>query len=260
MTDKNGVTIAIPNWNHELLLPRAIDSAMRAAEHLRDSGVPVEVIVVDDASRDASPTLLRRLEALYYKHDLRCLAFAKNRGLSATRNDVLKYARYRYIAFLDADNELVAPNLPLFVRALKETGAAAVYGNLLLRTPTARFAHTLASNESFQKRMFEGGNYIDAFSVWDCSQLADAGGYDTGCDRLEDYEMWLHLAANGRRIVFVPAVLGYYYLMPHSMATDFRQQSLVEARILRIYNQLKARKYLHLNTCHLRYHPELGYV
>jgi glycosyltransferase involved in cell wall biosynthesis len=260
LTDRQGVTIAIPNWNHEVLLPRSIVSALKAADHLRESGMPAEVLVLDDCSRDGSQTLLRQLEALYYEHDLRCLLFASNRGLGGNRNQTIKHARYRYIAFLDADNELVPANLPLFVRALLETGAAAAYGNLLVRTPSARFAHIITSNESFQQRMFEGRNYIDAFSVWDGVQLEDSGGYDPGCDRMEDYETWLHLATNGRRIVYVPIVLGYYYLLPQSLGADHVKETRAEARILRIYNQLKVRKFLQLNTCHLRFHPDLGYI
>src|SRR5947208_1489327 len=81
-----GVTIPIPNWNHEILLPRSISSAMRAMQLLREQGMPAEVMVVDDYSRDGSPTLLRQLEALYYKDGFRCLAFGANAGLAAVRN------------------------------------------------------------------------------------------------------------------------------------------------------------------------------
>ena len=59
MMAQAGVTIAIPNWNHEILLPRSIASALRAVDLLRNEGVPAEVLVIDDASRDGSQTLLR---------------------------------------------------------------------------------------------------------------------------------------------------------------------------------------------------------
>ena len=199
-----GVTIAIPNWNHEILLPRSIASALRAMDLLRSEGVPAEVLVIDDFSRDGSQTLLRQLEALYYKDGFRCLTFGANAGLAASRNQTLNHARYRYLAFLDADNELIPENLPLFVKTLEQTRAAVAYGNLLIRTPTADHAHFATSNESIQKRLFQG-NYVDAFSVWDRFQLLDVGGYDASYHFGEDYEMWLHLATNGRRIVFVPA-------------------------------------------------------
>jgi glycosyltransferase involved in cell wall biosynthesis len=260
MMAQEGVSIVIPNWNHEIFLPRSISSAMRTLEILRGEGLPCEVLVIDDSSRDGSQTVLRQLESLYFKSGLRCLSFAMNGGLAASRNLALNHARYRYLLFLDADNELLPENLPLFIETLQQTQAASVYGNLLLRTPTADHAHYMHSNESFQTRLFGGGNYIDAFSVWDGAQLLDLGGYDTSWNILEDFEMWLHLATNGRRIVFVPAILGYYYVLPVSMVTDRQKLDIAEARLRRIFNQVKAREFLAVNTCHLRYHPQLGYL
>jgi succinoglycan biosynthesis protein ExoO len=256
-----GVTIAIPNWNHEILLPRSIGSALRAVDLLRSQGVPGEVLVIDDCSRDGSQTLLRQLEALYHEAGLRCLAFGTNAGLAASRNQTLNHAQYRYLAFLDADNELIPENLPLFVKTLEQTRAAVAYGNLLVRAPTADHAHHVLSNESIQKKLFHyQANYVDAFSVWDRLQLLDVGGYDPSYSFNEDYEMWLHLATNGRRIVFVPAVLGYYYILPGAMTSNREDGDRCNARILRSFNQTKAREFLRINTCLLRYHPEFGYI
>jgi teichuronic acid biosynthesis glycosyltransferase TuaG len=254
-----GVTIAIPNWNHEILLPRSILSALRARDLLARQGVPAEVLVIDDYSRDGSLTLLRQLEALYYRQGFRYLAFGANGGLAANRNQALVHARYRYIAFLDADNELIPENLPMFLQTLEQTKAAVAYGNLLIRSPTASHAHYVLSNESIQRRIFEA-NYVDAFSVFDRLQLLDVGGYEATYNALEDFEMWLHLATNGRRIVFVPAVLGYYYIMPTAMSLDPQKHDAVAVRIRRVFNQVKAREFLKLNTYHIRYHPEIGYI
>jgi glycosyltransferase involved in cell wall biosynthesis len=260
MKAQAGVTIAIPNWNHELVLPRSIGSALRALEFLRAEGRPCEVLVLDEASRDGSSTLLRQLEAMYFKDGLRCLTFGSTGCIAATRNAAAEHARYPYLAFVDADNELIPENLGLFVRTLEQTRAAVAYGNLLLRAPTADYAHFMHSCECFQKRLFRGGNYIDMCSVWDRSQLLDSGGFDSSLSFLEDYEMWLHLATNGRRIAFVPAILGYYYLLPTSSSTDRTRQDAVESRLLRVFDQAKVRQLLPLNTNHLRYHPELGYL
>ena len=40
-------------------------------------------------------------------------------------------SKYRYVCLMDADNELIADNLPLFLQSIIETGAALVHGNLL---------------------------------------------------------------------------------------------------------------------------------
>jgi teichuronic acid biosynthesis glycosyltransferase TuaG len=260
MASQLGVSIVIPNWNHEILLPRAIASALRAVEVLRGEGRPAEVLVIDDFSRDGSQTLLRQLEALYYRQGLRCLAFSANAGLASSRNQAMDHARHRYVAFLDADNELIPENLPLFIRTLEQTKAVVAYGNLLVRTPTAKFCHYVLSNESIQKKLYQW-NYVDAFSVWDRDQFLDVGGYDASYQFLwEDYEMWLHLLTNGRRMVFVPAVLGYYYLLPVSMSTDQQKQEIVRSKLNRIFNQVKVREFLNTNTVHLRHHPDIGYL
>lgn len=257
-SSRDGVTIAILNWNHELLLPRAIDSALQAIARLRDGDVAGEVLVIDDGSRDGSPILLRELEALYYREGLRVLSLADTGGLAAARNLALANARCRYLAFLDASNELIPENLPSFLRVLQETEAAAVYGNVLVRTPTSRCAMNLFSNESVQLKLFQG-NYIDAFSLVDRCQLLDLGGYESSYRALEAQEMWLHLAVNGRKIVFVPLAFGYHYVLPGSPARagDEAMESGTHNR--RIYNRFQARAHLPLNASLLRFHPALGY-
>jgi glycosyltransferase involved in cell wall biosynthesis len=255
------VTVAIPNWNHELVLGRAVGSALEAAACLRAEGVPAEVLAVDDASRDGSPVLLRQLEALHYGDGLRVVALRRNVGLAGVRNRALAEAAHRYVLFLDADNELVPENLPLFYRAIRETGAAAAYGNLLTCRgdgPTG----SVMSNESFQPRVF-ADNYIDAFALFDAVQLRELGGYsdDERVRAREDWELYLHLAASGREVVFVPAVLGYYHDAPESMIKQAAKHHAAQAgHLRRVFDQFGARRHLPLNTLHKRYYPGVGYV
>ena len=258
MTD--GVTIAIPNWNHEVLLPRSIRSALRSVAVLREQGVAGEVLVVDDCSRDGSVALLRGLEARHHRDGLRVLARAANGGLAAARNLALANARYRHVAFLDADNELVPENLPTVRRALIDTGAAGAYGNLLARTLSSRAAYGAVSNESIQARMF-AENYVDAFALFDRAQLLDVNGYEASCPAWEDYALWLHLITSGRVVTFVPVVLGYYYTLPNSMlaeAADAAKHRALRGRVERMFDQLKVRGKLPLTARHVRYHPALG--
>lgn len=252
-----GLTVAIPNWNHELLLPRSVGSALRGVAALRAAGIPAEVLVVDDCSRDGSRTLLRQFEALHYEDGLRVLALATNLGLpAAVRNVALAAARHQYVAFLDADNELVPENLHAFYRSIVATGAAVVYGTLLTHHATGGPIGAF-NNESFQRNMFQA-SYIDTCALVDRFQLADEGGIDTnprvaGC---EDWELYLHLACAGRRLVFVPLVFGRYYDLPHSMVKGVTEH--VGPRLRRTFDQFGVRDTMPLNTEFLRYHPDLG--
>jgi succinoglycan biosynthesis protein ExoO len=256
-----GVTIAIPNWNHEYVLPRSINSALRALKALQKQGVPGEVLVVDDQSRDGSLVLLRQLEALHFADGLRVIAREQNGGLPVARNHALREARYRFIVFMDADNELLPDNIHQFYRAITQTQAAVVYGNLLRRGDAPGFA-TLMSNESFQGRMFQD-NYIDAFALFDAVQVREMGGYMESAQvrAREDWELYLHLASNGRRIVFVPLVFGTYHAMPGSMIKEaIETHAAQQAYMQRVFDQLGIRQRLLLNSRHLRYHPDIGYL
>jgi glycosyltransferase involved in cell wall biosynthesis len=258
----SGVTVAVINWNHELLLPRSIVSALEAAAVLRREGIESEVLVVDDGSRDGSVTLLRQLEGLYFDEGLRVHLGGKNGGPESARNVAVTRARYRYLGFLDADNELLPQNLPLFYAAIRDTGAAAVYGNLVRHG--ADGDPTLVSNESFLLGQFRR-NAIDMCGLFDRAQLADCGGLTSHLSAWahEDWELYLHLAANGRRIVFVPAVFGFYYVMAAShsrQAVDEQAKEECFAHLSRVYNQLGLRDRQPLRTLHARYHPDVGYL
>ncbi len=258
---RQGVTIAIPNWNHEVFLPRSITSALAAAKELRRHGLGAEVLVVDDQSRDGSLTLLRQLEALYFDDGLRVLALPDNGGVCRARNHALRRARYRHVLVMDADNEVIPENVILFHRAMNDTGAAVVYGNLLLHR-WQQNTPSLCSNQTYQPKIIDV-NYIDNFSMLDRDQvLVLTGGYspDARIQALGDWEFFLSMAANGGKIVFVPVVIGNYYFVPGSMMQDASGRNADEvALIRRTYDQIGIRRKLPANACRLRYHPDIGY-
>ncbi|MCA9080728.1 MAG: glycosyltransferase family 2 protein [Planctomycetaceae bacterium] len=89
------VSVIVPTYNRERFLAEAIHSA------LCQSWIDLEVIVVDDGSRDHSFEILQELA----RHDARLRIFRQeNSGVSAARNRALAAARGDYIAFLDSDD------------------------------------------------------------------------------------------------------------------------------------------------------------
>ncbi|MCB0023235.1 MAG: glycosyltransferase [Caldilinea sp.] len=252
-----GVTIAIANWNHELLLARAVASALAGIHALAELAIPGEVLVIDDHSRDGSVTLLRQLEALYYGDGLRVLLHEQRNGITVTRNHALRQATYRYIVYLDADNELSPAALPVLFRSIIDTKAAAAFGNLIAHRPDGP---AMLSNESVHGRIFMD-SHIDMCALWDRLQLADKGGFEEGLTVPEDLELVLHLVTAGCRLVFVPVVFGYHY----HYASSWHNTVAVEnpdylQHLARVFDQLDLRRQVHANSQYLRYHPDLGYL
>jgi glycosyltransferase involved in cell wall biosynthesis len=250
----SGVSIVMTSWNHELVLPRSVLSALHGLRVLREHGLDGEIIVVDDESRDGSPTLLRQLEALYHADGLHVLTMSANVGTIDARNYGLHQARFPYIQQLDSDNELLPENLPCFVQALRETGAASVYGNILQ-------PNNIVSHQSLAPDIFDD-NYVDTMALFDRRQLLDVGGY-SGIKGLglEDWELNLHLVSLGRKVVFVPLVIGFYYVLEGSLTNEIAaHEARNRARFRRCFDQIGLRSKMPMNTRNLRYHPAVGYL
>jgi glycosyltransferase involved in cell wall biosynthesis len=104
------VTAIIPAFDRATTLPRAIASVVSQA------GPTVEVIVVDDGSRDDTVTVV---EALPYTN-VRLVRHETNRGPSAARNSGVRAATAAFVAFLDSDDVWLPTKLERQFRLLSE--------------------------------------------------------------------------------------------------------------------------------------------
>jgi glycosyltransferase involved in cell wall biosynthesis len=102
------VSIVIPSYNHAQYIEAAIRSVLQ--QTLQD----IELIVIDDGSKDDSPTLLAAI------NDPRMqVLFQENRGAHATINRGLKIARGKYLAILNSDDEYMPTRLEVAVAELE---------------------------------------------------------------------------------------------------------------------------------------------
>ncbi|TPI61821.1 glycosyltransferase family 2 protein [Mesorhizobium sp. B3-1-3] len=93
--DRIPVSIIIPNYNYEQFLGRAIDSALEQ-DHRN-----VEVVVVDDASTDASVAVIES-----YGDKIRSCLRRRNGGHAAAFNTGFEASTGEIVLFLDADDYL----------------------------------------------------------------------------------------------------------------------------------------------------------
>jgi glycosyltransferase involved in cell wall biosynthesis len=110
------LSVVIPTWNRAQLVCDAVNSALaqRAGE--------VEVIVVDDASTDATVTRL----ATEFGTRIRVLRLDHRGGVGVARNAGARLARGEFVAFLDSDDVWLPGKLEAELRVFARFPSAEV--------------------------------------------------------------------------------------------------------------------------------------
>ena len=104
------LSVVIPTWNRAQLVCDAVNSALAQRVGC------VEVIVVDDASTDATA---ERLEAEFGTR-IRLLRLEHRRGAGGARNAGARFARGEFVAFLDSDDVWLPGKLEAELRVFED--------------------------------------------------------------------------------------------------------------------------------------------
>jgi glycosyltransferase involved in cell wall biosynthesis len=121
------VSIVIPTHNRV----SSIESAIMSCK--KQSYPPNEIIVVDDASTDETPTLLSRIVAC--NSNVRYIRLPVRMGAQYARIQGIIASKGEWIAFLDSDDELISNSLELRLNALKNVKheVGLVYGDVFVQ-------------------------------------------------------------------------------------------------------------------------------
>ena len=115
MQEVDTVSIVIAAYNAEQFLRRAVLSALRQTYRV------LEIIVVDDASRDQTSATVERLAEEFQNVVL--IRLATNGGPSAARNAGFAAARGSWIAVLDADDAITEDRIEFMIEAARTCNA-----------------------------------------------------------------------------------------------------------------------------------------
>jgi glycosyltransferase involved in cell wall biosynthesis len=103
------VSVVIPTYNGSKTIERAINSV------LNQTYEKIEVIVVDDCSKDNTAEVVRSIR----DDRVKLLIHEENRNGSAARNTGIREARGKYVAFLDDDDEWLEEKIEKQVKYLQ---------------------------------------------------------------------------------------------------------------------------------------------
>ena len=194
---------------------------------------PLEIIVVDDGSTDATGDLVRE----WSQRDSRIrLIRQANAGVGAARNTGIATARGRYIAPLDADDLWDPDKIGAQVAEMELWGPRAGFAYCWVRTinelgrVTGVQPKCSASGQVFGALLI--GNFLHNASVplFRADALKVVGGYATredqgGVQGCEDWELCLRLA-HRYDVCAVPRVLVSYRIVQSGMSFNVRGMEL----------------------------------
>jgi glycosyltransferase involved in cell wall biosynthesis len=90
------VSVVMPSYNHEKFIAEAISSVL--GQDFSD----FELLIVDDASPDASRQIIQKYAAEDFR--IRVILHETNRGIAKTMNDGIDIAKGKFVAIIDSDD------------------------------------------------------------------------------------------------------------------------------------------------------------
>jgi glycosyltransferase involved in cell wall biosynthesis len=212
----SAVSIVIPTFNNFALTQACLKSVADSA-----AAITFEIIVVDNASTDATLDLLRDLEK---KGELRLIANPDNRGFAHACNQGAQIARSPLLLFLNNDTQVTAGWIDAMAQAAQQPGTGIVGARLLYADGHIQHAgiefingvpdhpHRHAAANTPEVCQFRELDMVTGacFMIHRELFLQLAGFDETYQNGVEDIDLCLRVRSAGRKVVYEPKAVVYH--------------------------------------------------
>jgi teichuronic acid biosynthesis glycosyltransferase TuaG len=240
------VSVIMPAYNAVAYIEQAVESVVS------QTFTSWELIIVNDGSTDATASLLNEKYSAFRNI---ILVNQENKKQGAARNNGLRRARGKWIAFLDADDLWRPDKLEVQLRHAERADVIYTGGTILDEAENRSRAYPIKSGFTEGLAMFAELfeiNRIPILSVLLKKEWVDRVGLQNekrelaGC---EDWEYWLRLARSGATFYGIANDLFVYRV--HSSGTSRNPLTMQTAEIYAKYLNLDSR---HLSAAVIRQH------
>ncbi len=210
------VSIIIPCYNAEKWIGECINSA------LSQTYSPIEIIVVDDGSTDASLSIIEK-----YGNKVRWVSCA-NGGPSAARNRGFHISKGKYIQFIDADDYISPMKVKNQVESLKVLNKDIVYCDWCHQTynddntiKSSSYITNQAAND-MAYYVISNNTIHSGSCLYKREVIERVSGFDESLRIAEDYDFFIRLALSGAKFGYVDGC-NYFYRIYNALTASHGQ-------------------------------------
>lgn len=201
------VSVIVPIYNAAPYLRETLDSIVASTYR------PMEVVMVDDGSKDDSLQIAQDFCALHPE----CRVISQpNQGVSVARNNAIRHAQGQYILPVDADDKIANTLIEKAVQVIENNDDIRVvgcrcwmFGAVDKEWKLPPFSHALLARK----------NMIPATALYRKADWERCGGYCEEEIYREDWDFWLSMMELGGSFYQLNEVLFYYRITSDSRRT-----------------------------------------
>jgi len=205
------VSVIVPVFNAEKTLHESLQSILD--QTYRD----IEVVAVNDCSSDGSNSVLLDFQRRF-RRELIILNLDKNMGAAGARNEGIKMATGRFIAFCDADDIWLSNKLELQLSHMNSLGVACSHSSYLFCNHRMEPLKTIKAKKIVRLGDMKFANEIGNLTgLYDVSKIGKF--YQSEGVGHEDYAMWIDILHQTESLG-VQEVLAKYRKQANSLSSN----------------------------------------
>jgi glycosyltransferase involved in cell wall biosynthesis len=241
------VTIAIPVYNVEKYVERALNSA------LNQTFESIEYILVDDKGTDRSRYIVDAIVKNHpRKKDIRVVEHAINIGLGGVRNTAIEKAQGEFLYFMDSDDEITPDCISTLYNAMIETPVDFVAASHKSRTQNGQLRQLYAET-AYSDQLIAGAEHAVAkavylektpISIYTWNKLYNVNFLKRNNIKCiphhlsEDLFFTHQIILNALSCRLLSNVTYFYYETPNSIAGKYNSRKLLPLRAAKTFEEI----------------------
>lgn len=245
MPPKPAFSVVIAVYNGAATLPATLECLAR------QTFKNFEVVLVNDASQDASEKIIREFAEKNPQLSIQYVV-QENRGLGGARNTGMRQAKGLTISLLDQDDLWYPAKLEKTAQAFEDRPEISFVTHPLYRRVNEAITDELECGfmieNIFRRLLFDDNHFCGSAMSFRKNVLDRIGFFSEDRNRFhltEDYDYWLRAAGRGLKFFVLEEVLGEYVVHASNFSKNRRMMLANEWRVVsQHYRTRPARRWL----------------